>query len=208
MPNILTRRQLTAAGAAAICLVAQPTPKARGETVKAELSFLGQDYVLRAAQNDILFKFTPTDQPDLQTRTDMFSVVAYQNVQNYTQLQAQKNEVIATYKQPGAVVFNDKDAPPSAGFGGECFFVAGQGGQGYTDAFFARFTLASGIGYALIYARSFYDAASPGGDSAQALGNWINANGSDVAKALLDFTIVLNQDILQNWSSSLSKNAG
>ncbi len=206
MPNVLTRRRLTAAGAAAIGLVARPIPKARGETIKAALSFHGQDYVLRAEQNDDFFKFTPIDQPDLQTRTDMFSVVAYQNVQNYTQLQAQKNEVIATYEQPGAVVFNEKDAAPSTGFGGECFFVAGKGGQGYTDAFFARFTLASGIGYALIYARSFYDAASPGGNSAQALGSWINANGSDVAKALLDFTIVLNQAVLQNWVSTLSKN--
>jgi hypothetical protein len=205
VPNTLTRRQLTAA---ATCVVALPVQKALSETVNPVLNFLDQDYVLRAEQNDNLFTFTPMGQSDLQTRTDMFSVVAYQNVQNYTQLQVQKNEVLATYKQPGSVVFNQKDAPPSTDFDGECFFVAGKGGQGYTDAIFARFTLASGIGYALVYTRSFYDGASPGGNSAQALGNWINANGSDVAKALLDFTIVLNQALLQNWADDLPKNAG
>jgi hypothetical protein len=203
MRTKLTRRQLTIV--ATTSFISIPTRSAFSDTSPRTLKFLDKDYVLRAEENGNLFMFTPTDQTDLKTRTDMFSVVAYQNVVNYADLQEQKNDVLTTFKQPGSVVFTEKDAPPSPGFRGESFLVTGKGGQGYTDACFSRFTLASGIGYALVYTRSFYDANSPGGDSAQALGDWINAKGTGIASALLDFTIVLNQTILRDWENSLSR---
>jgi hypothetical protein len=208
MTRTLRRRTVIRAGTTFGCLAVLPLSKAFGAPPQPILHFLEQDFVLRAEQNDDFFIFTPPKQADLQTRTDMFSITAYQDVQNYTQLQAQKNKVLDTYKHPGAVIFTENDAPPSSGFNGECLFVVGEGGQDYTDASFARFTLASGIGYALVYTRSFYDSTSPGGDSAKALGGWLNAHGGDTAKALLDFTIVLNPDILRGWAAGLTHNAG
>jgi len=208
MQKTLYRRRLIIAGSAATCLAKLVCVKAFGQTNEPVLRFRGRDYFLRQEKNETLFYFTPGDQSNMQTRTDMFSIVAYPDVKNYEQLQAQKNQVLATYHAPGSVIFNQKDAPPSPGFGGECFFVTGKGGDGYTDAYFARFTLASGIGYALIYTRSFYEHSGADGDSASALGKWINAHGSDVAKSLLDFTIVLNAAVLQGWAHSLERNAG
>lgn len=169
------------------------------------LRFLEQDYFLREEKNQRLFHFTPGDQPAMQTRTDLFSIATYPDVANYAGLQAHKNEVLASYREPGAVVFNEKDAPPAPGFAGECLFVAGKGGEGYTDALFARFTLASGIGYALIYTRSFYDSPGVARDSANALGAWINTQGSEVARSLLDFSIVLNADVLRDWAQDVAR---
>lgn len=202
------RRRLIIAGCTATCLANLVFVKAFSQTKDPALRFRGQGYFLREEKNETLFSFTPGDQSDMKTRTDMFSIVAYRDVKTYEQLQAQKNQVLATYRGPGSAIFDQQDAPPLPGFGGECFFVTGKGGDGFTDACFARFTLVSGIGYALIYTRSFYDRLSANKDSASALGKWINANGTDVAKSLQDFTIVLNAAILQKWANSVSHNAG
>jgi hypothetical protein len=207
MPIALQRRRLIISGSAAACLTSLSCIRAFGQVQEPAFRFLDKDYVLREEENERLFHFTPVDQSNMQTRTKMFSIATYPGVKNYKQLRERKDQVLATYRQPGAVVFEHKDAPPSPGFGGECLFVSGKGGDGYTEAYFARFVLAGGIGYALIYTRSFYDHPGVPSDSADALEKWINAHGSDVARSLLDFTIVLNTAVLENWTHSLGKNA-
>ena len=207
---MLTRRSLMIGGGAAACLASVSRLMAFEPPVKPALQFRGQDYFIRQVKsNDTAYLFTPRDQPDLTKRTDLFSIVTYRDVKDFEQLRAQKDKVLKTYNVPGAVILGQKDAPPSLGFRGESFFCAMQGGNGFSDATFARFTLASGIGYALIYMRSIYDAGQGNAatDSADALGKWINTNSREVSSALLDFTIVLNDSVLAAWKSSVAQSS-
>lgn len=191
-------------GSIAACAAVALCPDVLAGTSMPTLNFNGQDYVLREAKDGTVFNFTPRDQPDVQKRTDLFSVVTYRDVQNYEQLVAQKNRVVATYDHPGAKVFTAKDAEPSADFRGESYLVAGQCADGYCDANVARFVLSGGMGFALIYTRSFYDTRSDDAahDAPHALGEWINSQGTQVTTSLLDLTIVLNEGVLTTWKNA------
>lgn len=176
-----------------VCSPARSTPQL------PTIDFLNKQFILQEVRDqDGAFIFNSSDPNDT---ADTFIVFIYPSVTNYSQLQDKKTEILRTFQQPGGVVFTNKDAPPSSDFSGEALIVAGQGYSKSTDLFFSRLVLSAGVGFNLMYGRAFTE--QPGSDSADAAGAWMNTHGSDVANALIAFSIRLSPDILSQWKQSL-----
>lgn len=124
-------------------------------------------------------EFTPEGQADLGKWKEMVTLNLHPGVRDGEQLAALANSVLGNYQRAGKIMRTaskprSKDAPA------EHLIVALLGAPGLAEAAFARVMLVDGVGMIAVYSRRAY-----GGDAAQTLGKWLQANGPATEKNLL-----------------------
>jgi hypothetical protein len=199
---MFTRRDLIIGGTAAALIARVPSLMALEPRSMTAIEFMGRDYFIRAVKNDdTTFYFSPGDQPNIDKPIDLITIIAYRDVKNYDQLCAKKDQILKTFDHPAARILGQDDVPPSPGFSGGAYFEAGASKDGFTDAIIARFTLAGGVGYGLIYTHSFYDTTAAG-DSVDAFAKWLTTQGMSTTKSFLGLNIALSPVLLEEWKKS------
>ncbi|MCX4165705.1 MULTISPECIES: hypothetical protein [Paraburkholderia] len=157
--------------------------------------FNGTDYFFRWS-DDTLFEFTPPGQTNLDTWSDMVSVVIYRGVKTADDLASAANSLLDSTKLKGAVL-KTRSVPRTPDRPAEHFIASMMAAPGVVEGVFTRFVLMDGVGYALIFSHRFY-----GQDlhkAAQLLGDWENAHGADMEKALMSFEPVPGVSALEKW---------
>ena len=165
---------------------------------RSAFRFNGTDYFFRWS-DDTLFEFTPPGQSNLDTWTDMMSVVVYRGVKTADDLASAANSLLDATRSKGAVL-KTRSVPRTPDRPAEHFIASMMAGSGVVEGVFTRLVLMDGVGYALIFSHRLY-----GQDlhkAAQLLGDWENAHGADMEKALMSFVPVPDLSVLEKWKGA------
>lgn len=195
MTQTFTRRSFIAGGAAAVVLSNAPWLFAQADE-KPAFQFKETNFYFRWT-NGKLFEFTPSGQANLNTYSDMVSVLVYRDVKTPDNLAAQANAVLQNYKDHNGVVLKTSSVPVTSEKPAEHFLAVMLADEGVVEGTFARFMLLGGMGYAVLYAHRIYGPVLH--DNSEALGKWENANGPAVEDALMKFVSVPSIDKLEQW---------
>lgn len=150
---------------------AQPSPAPR-------LVFDGVTYVHRWGQ-DGQHEFTPENQTDLRTWTDMVTVTIHDAVRDGEQLAAAANGVLSSYQSAGRLL-HTASRPRTATAPAEHFLAAVLGDPAYLEAAFARLLLVGGRGVVVVYSHRVYgEAAGP------PMSAWLGDHGQRMEEALM-----------------------
>ncbi|MEQ5839718.1 hypothetical protein N0A02_09750 [Paraburkholderia acidicola] len=193
----LKRRRLIVGGVALVSM-ANFRFVAAQTAGRSAFRFNGADYFFRWS-NDTLFEFTPPGQTNLDTWTDMVSVVVFRGVKTADDLAGAANSLLDSTKSKGAVL-KTRSVPRTPDRPAEHFIASMMAGPGVVEGVFTRFVLMDGMGYTLIFSHRFY-----GEDlhkAAQLLGDWENAHGADTEKALMSFAPVPGVGVLEKWRAA------
>ena len=168
-----SRVAVLAAGLASCEEVPAPPPFA------GELSFAGTTYVHRWS-GEHLHEFTPAGQEDLEAWRDMLTITHYPDVTDGEALAATANGVLGNYRDAGATILRTDSVPAASGRPAQHFIAAVFVRPTFTEAAFARFLIADGIGTAVIRGHRIH-----GVDTGARMDAWLSADGSPVEDALM-----------------------
>jgi hypothetical protein len=159
------------------------------------LSFGGVDYLHRWSK-DGQNEFTPKSDPDLAAWRDMVTVNVFETVATGEQLAELANRVLGNYQASGKILRTDSK-PRTADRPAEHLLVAALGNPAFLEAAFARLLLKDGAGYVVVRSHRVYGkAAGP------AMSEWLQANGPEVEKTLMEWNQVPARDALKRLPQS------
>ena len=166
--------------------LAEPRP-ARRDTAQAQspsaLSFNGVGYAHRWSKGN-QHEFTPAGQEELSRWQDMITLIARPDVDDGEALAGLAESLLAQYKAAGKIV-KTGSTPRTEDRPAEHLLIALLPGNGFFETVFVRFKLIDGTGVMAIYAHRNY-----GKTAAQDFGAWIEANGTKVERALMEWSAI------------------
>ncbi len=167
--------------------------------IKPAFVFRGVGYFHRWSKND-QHEFTPEKQENLDRWSDMMTVNAYPDVHDGERLAETANSVLDNYKRHQAKVLKTDSIPRKADRPAEHLIAVVFGRPNFIEVAFARFKLVDGTGCSFVYSHRIYGEKM--GDEMSA---WLSANGSDVEKALMEWSS-MPSPIKSTWlQSSVSR---
>ena len=149
---------------------------------KPAFVFRGVGYFHRWSKND-QHEFTPEKQENLDKWSDMMTVNAYPDVHDGERLAGTANAVLDNYKRRQAKVLKTDSVPRTADRPTEHLIAVAFGRPNFIEVAFARFKLVDGTGCSFVYSHRIYGEKI--GDEMSA---WLSANGSDIEKALMEWS--------------------
>lgn len=149
---------------------------------KRAFVFNGVSYFHRWSQND-QHEFTPEKQEDLKRWSDMITVNGYPNVDDGDELAATANAVLENYKKHQAKVLKTHSVPRTAEQPAEHLIAVVFTRPDFIEVAFARFKLLDGKGCSLVYSHRIY-----GEEVGDEMSDWLETNGSDMEKTLMEWT--------------------
>ena len=161
---------LVAGVAAAASTPAPPAPS---------LPFAGTEYVLRWSGGH-QHEFTPPGQENLETWTDMLTVIHYPDAHDGDALAAVANGVLGNYQGAGATILRTDSVPATTTAPAQHFIAAAFVRSDFAEAAFARFLMTDGIGTAVIHGHRIH-----GPDAAARMNTWLGENGQAVEDRLM-----------------------
>lgn len=153
-------------------------PQANKEKA-ADFSFADAKYFHRFTTGD-QHEYTPYGQEDLNTWTDMVTLLLYPKARDGEALAATANAVLDTYKANNAVVVKTDAVPRTREKPAEYLIVVNFGRPEFIEAVFARFRIHDGVGSAVIYSHRIY--GKKVGDQMSA---WLRKNGPITERNLM-----------------------
>jgi hypothetical protein len=167
----------------AIAFIALGAEETRADPSEAKPAFVFRNagYFHRWSKND-QHEFTPEKQEDLDKWSDMMTVNVYPNVRDGDGLAQTANAVLENYQKNQAKVLKTSSMPRTADRPAEHFIAVVFTQPAFIEVAFARIKLMDGTGCSFIYCHRFYGEKI--GDQASA---WLDANGADIEKALMDW---------------------
>ena len=196
------RRRLVHGLLATACVLAfpaasPPSPKAAAsrDTGGMTLSYGDVDYLHRWSK-DGQNEYTSKSDPDLAAWRDMVTVNVFETVTTGEQLAELANRVVGNYQASGKILRTDSK-PRTADRPAEHLLVAALGNPAFLEAAFARLLLKDGVGYVVVRSHRVYGkAAGP------AMSEWLQANGPQVEKTLMEWDQVPARDALKRLPQS------
>jgi hypothetical protein len=186
-PLLLAGALLAGVRSGAIAAGAAPGPPASPVT----LTFAGQTYRLRWSSNH-QHEFTPPGQDDLNRWTDMVTINTYPGVSDGDGLADVANRALGNYRRHGATVLRTASIPRTADRPAEHLIVALFPTRTFSEAVFARWRLADGLGTAVIVSHRRY-----GPKAGEAMAAWLKANGPTVERRLMALDRVPSHRVLE-----------
>jgi hypothetical protein len=166
-----------------VSLNAQETPVA-GATMKSAFAFAGADYFYRWSKSS-QYEFTPAGQEDLEKWSDMLTVNVYPDARDGDALAAKANAVLENYKAHDGMVVRTNSVPRTLDRPAEHFIAVVFGRPTFVEVAFTRFKLVEGIGCSIAYSHRFY-----GGKVGDQMSEWLNHNGPNVEKILMEWDAI------------------
>jgi hypothetical protein len=158
---------------------------------KKAFVFNGVGYFHRWSKND-QHEFTPEKQEDLNKWSDMLTINGYPEVNDGEALAATANAVLENYKSHHARVLKTRSVPRTADRPAEHLIAVIFTRPNFSEVAFARFKLMEGKGCSLVYSHRVY-----GEETAAEMSAWINDNGPEVEKALLEWSSMPSPTLLR-----------
>jgi hypothetical protein len=134
-------------------------------------SFSGVKYFHRFTKDD-QHEYTPVGQEDLNSWTDMVTILFYRKAKDGEALAATASAVLENYKANKAVVVKTDSVPRTRDKPAEHLIVVTFGRPEFIEVVFARFRMHDGVGTAVIYSHRLY--GNKVGDQMSA---WLKTNG-------------------------------
>ena len=156
--------------------------RAAAPPAKPAFVFRGVGYFHRWSKND-QHEFTPEKQENLDKWSDMMTVNVYPDVHDGERLAGTANAVLDNYKRHQAKVLKTDSVPRTADRPAEHLIAVVFGRPNFIEVAFARFKLVDGTGCSFVYSHRIYGQKI--GDEMSA---WLSANGSDIEKALMEWS--------------------
>lgn len=129
-------------------------------------------------------EFTPQNQEDLDTWTDMVTINRYPDLGSGDGLSTVANNVLGAYKQNGALILRTDSKPKTQQTEAEHFIAAAFPQPNFIEIAFARFTLEQGEAYSIVYSHRIY-----GTDAGDEASQWLQTNGEKIEIALMAFSM-------------------
>jgi hypothetical protein len=196
------RRRLVHGLLATACVLTLPAASPPSEKATASrdaggktLRFGDVDYLHRWSK-DGQNEFTPKSDPDLATWRDMVTVNVFETVTTGEQLAELANRVLGNYQASGKILRTDSK-PRTADRPAEHLLVAALGNPAFLEAAFARLLLKDGVGYVVVRSHRVY-----GKTTGPAMSEWLQANGPQVEKTLMDWNQFPARDELKRLPQS------
>lgn len=114
----------------------------------------------------------------------MVTINLHRKVTDGEQLADVANRVLANYQSHGKILRTDS-RPRTPQRPAEHLVVALLGNPSLLEAAFARFVLVDGVGTIIVYSRRFY-----GSDAANAMGTWLQGNGTATERTLMSWDTI------------------
>ncbi|MEN3369569.1 MAG: hypothetical protein V7609_1712 [Verrucomicrobiota bacterium] len=167
---------------AVTCALGDRESRADPANAKPAFVFRGAGYFHRWSKND-QHEFTPEKQEDLDKWSDMLTVNVYSTVHDGDGLAQTANAVLENYKKHQARVLKTSSVPRTANRLAEHFIAVVFTQPAFIEVAFARLNVVDGTGCSFIYCHRFYGEKI--GNQASA---WLDANGAEIEKALMEWS--------------------
>ncbi|MEY2494696.1 MAG: hypothetical protein QOJ45_1188 [Verrucomicrobiota bacterium] len=166
-----------------IAFIALGAEETRADPSQAKPAFVFGDagYFHRWSKNN-QHEFTPENQEDLDEWSEMITVNGYPDVHDGEGLAQMAGAVLENYKKHQAKVLKTSSVPRTANQPAEHFIAAVFTQPTFIEVAFARFKILDGTGGSFVYCHRFY-----GEKMADKASGWLDANGADIEKALMDW---------------------
>jgi hypothetical protein len=155
--------------------------RAAGSTAQPAFAFKNVSYFHRWSQNE-QHEFTPEKQEDLEKWADMITINGYSDVHDGEGLAAKANAVLENYKAHRAIVHKTSSIPRTADQPAEHLIAVVFGRPTFIEVAFARFRLADGKGFSVVYSHRIY-----GKKIGAQMSAWLKDNGTTTEKALMEW---------------------
>jgi len=143
------------------------------------IKFNGEEYSYRATEN-ALHQFTPADEADLASRTEMVSFTFTDEVKNKEDLKGFAEKFLAGYNGKGKIIRAIAGPNPRDP---EMFFMAAMtSGEKHSEANMFLLSVKDAKGVVMNYSHRFY-----GKDQSKAVMDWFNANGPALESSVMSF---------------------
>jgi hypothetical protein len=149
-------------------------------------------YFHRWSKND-QHEFTPEEQEDLNKWSDMLTINGYPEVNDGEGLAATANAVLENYKSHQARVLKTRSVPRAADRPAEHLIAVIFTRPDFSEVAFARFKLMEGKGCSLVYSHRIY-----GEETEDEMSAWIDSNGPDVEKTLMEWSSMPSPTFLRS----------
>ncbi len=150
-----------------------------GEQQPADFTFGDVKYHHRFTEGDQR-EYTPHEQGDLKTWTDMVTLHLYPAVKDGNGLAKTANTVLTNYKASRGRVIRTASVPRTEEKAAEHLIVVVFGRPDFIEVAFARFRMFDGTGSAIIFSHRVY-----GNEVGQEMSAWLKANGPQPEKTLM-----------------------
>ena len=168
---------------AAVCSTAYAgDARAASANSKPDFAFRDGGYFHRWSKND-QHEFTPEKQEDLDKWSDMITTNAYPDVRDGEGLAATANAVLENYKSHHGEIVKTRSVPRMVDRPAEHLIVVRFTQPGFIEIAFARFKLVDGKGCSVVYSHRVY-----GEKIKDRMSAWLDENGDDVEKALMELS--------------------
>jgi hypothetical protein len=149
----------------------------------AAFEFREVKYFHRWSKNE-QHEFTPAKQEDLEHWSDMVTINGYPDVDDGDELAESANAVLGNYEKAGAKVLRTNSVPQTEQRPAEYFIAALFTRADFAETAFARFKIVDGKGHSFVYSHRLY-----GDKAGDEMKTWLSANGAEVEKALMDWSL-------------------
>ena len=175
-----------------VLLHGQETPAAAA--IAPSFAFAGVDYFHRWSK-DGQHEFTPRGQENLDKWSDMLTVNVYSDAHDGDALAAKANAVLENYKAHDGRVVRTNSVPRTPDRPAEHFIAVVFGRPSFIEVAFNRFKLVEGIGCSITYSHRFY-----GAKVGNQVSEWLNQNGPNLEKMLMEWDRLPSPDLLSKLS--------
>jgi hypothetical protein len=158
---------------------------------KPAFTFDGVKYLHRWSKGT-QHEWTPENQPDLKTWTEMVTVNVYPEAKDGDALAARANAVLENYKGAGARVLRTDSVPATKDRPAEHFIAVVFGQPTFLEVAFARFKLQENTGCSIVYSHRIY-----GEKVGPQASEWLGKNGEKMEKALMSWDSIPSPAELQ-----------
>jgi hypothetical protein len=159
--------------------------------------FNGVGYFHRWSKDD-QHEFTPEKQEDLDKWSDMITINGYPNVDDGETLASTANAVLENYKSHQARVLRTRSIPRTADRPAEHLIAVVFTRSNFSEVALARFKLMKGKGCSLVYSHRIY-----GEGTADEMSAWVEANGLEMEKTLMEWSSMPSPTLLRPDGSDL-----
>ncbi len=167
-----------ALGATAAAMAVTPGPQS---PAMAKVTFRGTEYLLRSSQGNT-YDFTPAEQEDLSTFTDMLELNLYSGAHDQEALTTITGRVRAIAQGAKATILPTNAASTSGQQPGDHFFAAVLPTPHGVDFDAIHFVLVDKQAYGVFYTHRSYGESAAGKTS-----EWVTKNAAEVEQQLLQF---------------------